>query len=39
MEAHIDGVEKQAADGLKAILLQKINEKIGKKTPATDPQS
>ena len=39
MEAHIDGVEKQAADGLKVILLQKINEKIGKKIPATNSQS
>lgn len=27
-EAHIDGVEKQAADGLRAKLLQKVQEKI-----------
>lgn len=30
MEAHIDGVEKQAADGLRAILLQTIKERISK---------
>lgn len=31
-EAHIDGVEKQAADGLKNLLLTTVQEKI-KKTP------
>lgn len=32
MQAHIDGVEKIAADGLRALLLQKVNEKIGRKS-------
>lgn len=36
MEAHIDGVEKQAADGLRAVLLQKISEKIGKHKGVAD---
>ncbi len=31
MEAHIDGVEKPAADGLRAMLLQTVNERISKK--------
>jgi membrane protein YdbS with pleckstrin-like domain len=30
MEAHIDGVEKQAADGLRAILLKTVQERISK---------
>jgi membrane protein YdbS with pleckstrin-like domain len=30
MEAHIDGVERQAADGLKKIILEKVSEKIKK---------
>ncbi len=30
MEAHIDGVEKPAADGLRALLLQTVSSKIGK---------
>ena len=30
MEAHIDGVEKQAAEGLRNILLQTIQQKISK---------
>ncbi len=30
MEAHIDGVEKQAADGLREILLQTIKQRISK---------
>lgn len=34
MEAHIDGVEKQAADGLRTMLLQAVGERISKKTPA-----
>ncbi len=33
MEAHIDGVEKEAADGLRALLLQKVHERISKKGP------
>lgn len=32
MEAHIDGVEKPAADGLRAALLQTVSERIGKKS-------
>jgi membrane protein YdbS with pleckstrin-like domain len=28
MEAHIDGLEKQAADGLKIAILEKVSEKI-----------
>lgn len=31
MEAHIDGLEKQAADGLKSALLKILTEKIGAK--------
>ncbi len=30
MEAHIDGVEKQAADGLRAFLLQTVQQRISK---------
>jgi putative membrane protein len=30
MEAHIDGLEKTAADGLRALLLQTVSKKIGK---------
>lgn len=30
MEAHIDGVEKTAADGLRKVLLEKVSEKIKK---------
>ncbi len=30
MEAHIDGVEKQAADGLRAVLLQTVQQRISK---------
>ena len=30
MEAHIDGVEKQAAEGLRAILLETIKQRISK---------
>ncbi len=38
MEAHIDGVEKPAADGLRAILLQTVSERISKrKAPAPPP--
>lgn len=30
MSAHIDGVEKEAADGLRAALLKTVSERIGK---------
>jgi membrane protein YdbS with pleckstrin-like domain len=30
MEAHIDGVEKEAADGLRKVILEKVTEKIKK---------
>lgn len=30
MEAHIDGVEKPAADGLRALLLQTVSQRISK---------
>lgn len=30
MEAHIDGVEKQAAEGLRTIILETIKQKISK---------
>ena len=30
MEAHIDGVEKQAADGLRKILLETVKQRISK---------
>lgn len=32
MEAHIDGVEKPAADGLRAMLLQTVSERISKRS-------
>lgn len=32
MEAHIDGVEKPAADGLRAALLKTVSERISKKS-------
>ena len=37
MEAHIDGVEKQAADGLRGILLETVKQRISKNrgAPAT----
>ncbi len=35
MEAHIDGVEKEAADGLRGVLLKTIGEKIHRKPTAT----
>ena len=38
MEAHIDGVEKPAADGLRAMLLQTVSERIGKKRVPVPPQ-
>lgn len=33
MEAHIDGVEKSAADGLRKIILEKVREKIKRLKP------
>jgi membrane protein YdbS with pleckstrin-like domain len=33
MEAHIDGVEKAAADGLRKIILEKVSEKIKRLKP------
>jgi len=30
MEAHIDGVEKQAAEGLRGILLETVKQRISK---------
>lgn len=38
MEAHIDGVEKPAADGLRAMLLQAVSERISKKSVPIPPQ-
>lgn len=37
-EAHIDGVEKEAADGLKNLLLTTVQEKI-KRAPGHQPQA
>ena len=39
MEAHIDGVEKQAAEGIRAILLQTVKERISKNRIATPPNT
>ncbi len=42
MEAHIDGVEKQAADGLRAFLLQTVSTRISKSSqniPKPPPSS
>lgn len=39
MAAHIDGVEKQASDGLRAMLLQTVNERISRKRVPTPPQA
>jgi len=38
MAAHIDGVEKPAADGLRAMLLQTVSECISKKRVPVPPQ-
>lgn len=38
MEAHIDGVEKPAADGLRAMLLQTVSERISKNRVPIPPQ-
>jgi len=37
MAAHIDGVEKQAADGLRKLLLDTVRSKISKKKNGTTP--
>jgi membrane protein YdbS with pleckstrin-like domain len=39
MEAHIDGVEKPAADGLRALLLQTLTQKISKNKPQQTTQT
>lgn len=39
MEAHIDGVEKQAAEGLRAILLETIKQRISKNRVANSPSN
>ncbi len=39
MEAHIDGVEKPAADGLRAVLLQTVSERISKRRAPVPPQA
>ena len=36
MAAHIDGVERAAADGLRAVLLKTVQEKISRKTNQTN---
>lgn len=38
MEAHIDGVEKPAADGLRTMLLQTVSERISRKKVPVPPQ-
>lgn len=38
IEAHIDGVEKPATDGLRTMLLQTVNERISKKRVPAPPQ-
>lgn len=38
MEAHIDGVEKQAAEGLRAILLETVKQRISKNRAPVSPQ-
>ncbi|MGB9763285.1 MAG: PH domain-containing protein [Minisyncoccia bacterium] len=37
IEAHIDGVEKQAAEGLRRILLEKVKQKISKNAIQNTP--
>lgn len=39
MAAHIDGVEKPAADGLRAVLLETISRKISRNRGQSPPQS
>ncbi len=38
MEAHIDGVEKPAADGLRALLLKMVSEKLYRHQPNSQSQ-
>ncbi len=38
MQAHIDGVEKSASDGLRAMLLKTVNERISRRRVPTPPQ-
>ncbi len=38
-QAHIDGVEKRAAEGLKAALLAKVNQKIAGNKQSSTPNS
>ena len=37
MQAHIDGVKKGAADGLKAVLLSKVNQRIAGNKQSSTP--
>jgi len=37
MEAHIDGVEKQSADGLRALLLETVKQRISKNRSTNPP--
>jgi membrane protein YdbS with pleckstrin-like domain len=37
MEAHIDGVEKQAAEGLRAVLLETVKQRISKNKVPNNP--
>ena len=37
MEAHIDGVEKQATEGLRTILLEKVKQRISKNRISNTP--
>ena len=39
MQAHIDGVKKSAADGLRSALLQTVSERISKKMVSTSTPS
>lgn len=39
MAAHIDGVEKPAADGLRDLLMKTVNERISKNRMPLPPQS
>ncbi len=39
MEAHIDGVERAAADGLRNVLLKTLSEKIGRNRVTAAPPS
>lgn len=37
--AHIDGVEKAAADGLRQLILETVSKKLGKPLPQNQPQN